>query len=202
MKRIILSEGKNDTIFLKELLTIKTLIEESKILFFDQNSQDKESNSKFLQDRYFEKLQSEWLLYELLVKSEGGKTKIINVTAAKLCYLCEQGRDPIILIDLDSGQIKCFIDELEAKLTNRFKGANLSIKSEELLKINEAIMWSSKLYKNSKFIGIIYVIGFYTTLEQVLKIDKVRDTDEQKKSKAKTYIRNSRIHEMFLKALA
>jgi hypothetical protein len=201
MKRLILSEGKNDTIFLKELLTTKMRIEENKILFFDQDSHMKAENLKFLQDRYFDKLQSEWMPYELLAKSEGGKTKIIDITVSKLCYLCEQGQNPIMLVDLDGGSINRFTDKLEEKLINRFRGANLTIKQDELLKIDEALMWSMKLFKNTKLIGTIYVIGFYKTLEQVTGIKNGVHTDEEKRSFAKTYIKDSHIYEMFVKAL-
>jgi len=206
MKRVILSEGKNDTIFLKELLTKKMAIEESKILFFDQNSQDIEKNLKFLEDIYFDKLQSEWMEYKLLVKSEGGKTKIIDVTISKLPYLCRQGYNPIMLIDLDSSpmdnsSMKSFIDRFAEKLINRFRCYNLKIKSKELHKINDALMYSMTLFKNTKSIGTIYIIGFYQTLERVTGIDNSIRTDEKKRNMSKTYIERSQIHEMFIKAL-
>ena len=43
--------------------------------------------------------------YEILVKSEGGKTKIIKITISKIPNLCQQKYDPIMLIDLDNGSI-------------------------------------------------------------------------------------------------
>lgn len=200
MKRIILSEGKNDTIFLKELLTKKMVIEESKILFFDQNSQDIEKNLKFLEDRYFDKLQSEWMTYKLLVKSEGGKTKIIDITISKLPHLCQRGYDPIMLVDLDGSLMESFIDRFKEKLINRFRSINLTLESRELHKINDALMYSIKLFKNTKHIGKIYVIGFHQTLERVTGINSTH-TDDEKRNMSQRYIEGSQIHEMFSKAL-
>ena len=206
MKRIILSEGENDTIFLKELLTEKMNIEESRILFFDQNPENIKKNLKFLEDKYFDKLDSEWMPYKLLVKSEGGKSKVIGVTISKLVHLCQKGYDPIMLIDLDSSlmdsnSIKSFIGRFEEKLINRFRGISLTVESSELHKISDALMYSMTLFKNIKPIGTIYIIGFYQTLETVTGIKK-NHTDGEKKKLSQTYIKKSKIHEIFNKALS
>jgi len=201
MKRIILSEGKNDTIFLEELMTERTHLDKQKILFFDQDSGARAKDLKFFQDRYFDKLQSEWLHYELLAKSEGGKTKIIGVTISKLCYLCEQGCDPIMLIDLDGSPITCFADELWEKLNNRFKCYNLSKQLGKLLETVEAQMLPIKLFKNSRLIGTIYMIGFRQTLEKATGIKNGVHSDKEKQSIAKAYLKNSSLPGLFLKAL-
>lgn len=206
MKRIILSEGENDTIFLKELLTKKmTNFGENEILFFDQNPENIKKDLKFLEERYFERLDTPWMPYKLLVKSEGGKSKVIGVTISKLVHLCQKGYDPIMLIDLDSSlmnsnSIKSFIDRFEEKLINRFRGISLTIESNELHKISDALMYSMTLFKNTKPIGTIYIIGFYQTLEIVTGIKK-NHTDEEKKKLSQTYIKKSKIHEIFNKAL-
>ncbi|MFH1545278.1 MAG: hypothetical protein ABIE23_04320, partial [archaeon] len=185
----------------RQLLTIKIKIDRNKILFFDQNSEDIIRNLKFIEEVYFERLKSEWMEYILLVKSEGGKTKIVDVIISKLVHLCQQGYNPILLIDLDGGTINPFGKKLKEKLTNRFRGCNLNLNSCKLLdKIDEASMWSIELFKNAKNIGTIYVIGFHSKLEDVIGI-KDTDSDEEKKVIANTYIKNSRIHEMFQKAL-
>ncbi|MFH1895674.1 MAG: hypothetical protein ABIJ74_03830 [archaeon] len=202
MKNIILSEGKNDIIFLKELLIKKMVIEESNILFFDQNSEDVKKNLKFIEDKYFNKLQSEWLTYKLLVKSEGGKLKIIDITSSKLIYLCKQRYNPIMLIDLDGGKIENFTNKLKEKLVNKFKGINLHFESNELHKVDEALMHSIKLFKDSKHIGTIYVIGFYSNLECTTGINNKSCTIDEKINTIQDYVKKSQIHEMFSKALA
>jgi len=203
MKRIILSEGKNDTIFLKELLTKKlTIFKENEILFFDQNAEETYKNTKFLEDKYFDKLDSEWMPFKLLVKSEGGKTKIIGTTISKMVYLCKKGYDPIILIDLDGGKIECFIDKFKEKLIDRFKNNNLTITSNELHKIDDALMHSMRLSQDNKLIGTIYITGFYQTLERTTGIDNTLHTDDNKRIISQKYMETSRIHEIFNKALS
>lgn len=202
MKRIILSEGENDTIFLKELLIKKLAIEENKVLFFDQNSQDIEKNLKHLEDKYFRKLSYDWSPYELLVKSEGGKTKIIGVTVSKLPDLCEKGYDPIMLIDLEDGKMESFTNGLQQKLIGRFRGIRLTTEPKELHKIDDAVMHSIRLLKNNdELIGTVYIIGFCKTLERVTGINNSTHSDTDKKSISQTYIKGSQIHELFSKAL-
>ena len=198
MKRIILSEGRNDTIFLKELLTRKMDFEEDKIIFFDQNSQDNKKNQKNLEDKFFSKLETEWEGHRLLllVKSEGGKDNIIAINESRFRYFCEKRHDPIILIDLDNKPMEIFIDKLDKKLTNTFKGINLTTKSCELETIDDATIHSMKLFKNNNHIGTIYLIGFYQSLEHVTGINDEHN-DDQKKSISEEYIKKSQIHKIF-----
>lgn len=199
MKRVIFSEGKNDTIFLQELLITKlALLEENKILFFNQDSEEIKANLKFIETRYFDKLDSEWLPYELLAKSEGGNKKVIDITVSQLPYLCKKGYNPIMLIDLDQGKIDTFINRLKEKLISRHR--DLTIDSCELDKIEDVLIHSVKLVRNGKLIGVIYVIAFYNSLEDVTGI-KDNTPNNEKRALSHKYIETSRIHDIFAKAL-
>jgi len=200
MKRVILAEGKNDTIFLRELLTTKLSIQENRILFFDQDSHEKEKHLKFIQDKYFERLISDWTNYDLLVKSEGGKGKIVGVIISRLPSLCSNKHNPIFLIDLDGLTMKAFTDDLEKKLTAKFVSMNLSTRSSELCQVDDVIMHSVELFKHSKPIGKIFVIGFHKSLECTTGISKTC-SDEEKMNLSRNYIQRSHIDQVFLEAL-
>jgi hypothetical protein len=199
MKRIIISEGENDTIFLKEMLSGLS-IEEKKILPFDQLTKNNFKEKKFLQDRYFEKLETEWMNFDILLKSEGGKPNVVNVTITKLCYLCNKKYDPILVVDLDGGVINDFIEKLKVKLYNRFRGYNLTFEEGELTNCEDAIMCSLKLIKNTKPMGTIHVVGFNYTMEQATGIKRDFSNNE-KITLSKEYLQNSQLTEMFKKAL-
>ena len=200
MKRVIFSEGKNDTIFLRELLVTKIGIDEERISFFDQSPTNTHDNRKPLQELSFEGLNDEWRRLEILAKSEGGKPKIIDIATSMLIHLCQKRYDPIILIDLDNQTIDNFKNKLEAKLIGNFKCIKLSLESSKVSTNNEEDMWKIKLFKSSEYIGSVHIVAFKTTLEDVTKINPSH-TDDEKRKLAKEYIQTCRIHDMFIDAM-
>lgn len=204
MKRLILSEGHNDTIFLKEMLINKlVLFKKDEVLFFDQNPEELHEPQKFIEDRYFKKLDSHWLTYKLLAKSEGGKSKILSITISQFVYLCKKRYNPIILIDLDGSSIEKFAETFKTQLEIKFKCIKLKVKVSEECKMEDALMYSMRLWKYDRIIGTIYIIAFIQSLEATAGIDKKMNySDEQKRNVFQTYINRSQIHKMFHQALS
>lgn len=210
MKGVVLSEGYNDTIFIRELLTSKVCIPGTKILSFDQVTKERYKNRKAIQQKYFERLLDGHENFDVLVKSEGGKDKIIPVTASQLPYLCKQRCTPVILIDLDNDSItpplkktiEPFIKELKQEIEVRFKGQQFILNHEFLDKTKEAEFWLAKIIHAGKICGKIYVIAFYRELEEETGINNTKDKDSVKLMKAKKFIQNSDLHKMFSTALA
>ncbi len=201
MKRIILSEGRNDTIFLRELLVTKIPIEEHKILFFDQSSRNGIKHLRRAQDTSFNEFSDDWRRYEILAKSEGGQEKILTVMCSRLRFLCyDKKYDPIMLIDLDGGSINRFVRKLEDNLVSSFQNIGLSLTKNQTYDDNEITMWLVELLSRGSSIGKLHIIAFKSSLEDVIGIES-RHTDEQKRELAKSYIERSRIHVRFLEAL-
>ncbi len=203
MKRVIFSEGKNDTIFLKELLVIKIGLNEKTIRFFDQCSTNTYGIRKPIEELEFEKLDNDWRRLEILAKSEGGKQKIIDVTTSMLPFLCQKNYDPIMLIDLDGHPIDNFTNGLKQKLFSKFKNQlKLSINHNELYTNNEITMCSIELLSDLNSIGKVYIIALKTSLEELIGIKKDQHyTDKEKKELSKKYIYKSNIHKLFSDAL-
>ncbi|MFH1431709.1 MAG: hypothetical protein ABIG84_00635 [archaeon] len=211
MKRLILSEGQNDTFFLRELLTTKLLIPDEKILSFDQGTREIHKSRKAIQQRYFDRLLTGHESFDILIKSEGGKSKIIPVTASQLIYLCKQRCTPVILIDIDNDsmvtplkkKIDSFIKDLKSEIEMRFKNQQFVIKQVYVDKTKEAELWVANILckTNNNCYGQIYIIGFYRTLEKEIGMDKKKDKDSVMLMKVKKFIKNSTIHQLFSTAL-
>ncbi len=208
MKGVVLSEGHNDTIFLKELLIKKVFISDAKILSFDQCTREKHKNRKAIQQKYFGRLLQGYEHYDILVKSEGGKSKIIAVTASQLPYLCEQRCTPIMLIDLDNNyivppfknSIESFKRDLKQEIETRFKGQQFVLNYKYVDKNKEAQLWIAEIFQAEKICGKIYVIAFYRSLEKETGINR-KDKDNEKLVKTAKYLQNSTIHQLFSTAL-
>lgn len=202
MKGLILSEGHNDTLFLRELLTTKMSFPNDKILSFDQGTREKHKNRKAIQQKYFKRLLQGYEHFDILIKSEGGKPKIIAVTASQLPYLCGHGCTPIMLIDLDNNSIEPFKKGLKQGIETRFKNQQFILKYTRVDKNKEAEMWLTEIFNAKKICGKIYIVAFYTSLDRETGIDKKNDKDDEKRKKVKKFIQNSSIHRMFSTALA
>lgn len=211
MKEVILSEGHNDTIFLRELLTTKVCVPATKILSFDQKTKEKHKNREAIQQRYFERLLQGYEDFDVLIKSEGGKSKIIAVTASQLPYLCEQKCRPLMLIDLDNDSIVPplkkttghFIRELKQGIEARFKNHQVVLNDVFVDKNKEAELRMVEIHhgKTQKIYGKIFVVAFYRNMEKETGIDSKKDADAEKLKKAKKFIQNSTIHKLFSMAL-
>jgi len=201
MKRIILSEGENDTIFLRELLTTKIGLREEKLLFFDQDTRSNLERNRFAQQHYFTRLEEDSREYEILAKSEAGKDKIVAVTGSQLPYLCTKRRDPIMLIDMDNDTVESFHMRIEAELGRRFRHFKLETKHTLLDKCYEAEVWLTELIRNKRVFGKMYTIAFNKSLEDVIGILSREDSKEEKEYKVRIYLKKSDIHKIFSIAL-
>ncbi|MBS3054860.1 MAG: hypothetical protein J4431_04960 [Candidatus Aenigmarchaeota archaeon] len=103
------------------------------------------------------------------------------------------------MIDVDKSEMDSFVKNLEKKLCDKFRGANVTARSEISYENSETSMHRMELAKNGRSIGIIYVIMFNPTFEKVSGIFDT-DADDVKRIKAKKYIQRSRIHTIFSKA--
>ncbi len=201
MKRVIVTEGQNDILFLKELLPTKIYVDENKILFFDHESGDKLVKVKHAQKKCFDKFDSGLKRYEILAKSEGGKDKIITVIHHQLTNLCEKQNDPIMLIDLDKKPIESFTTKLKDTLSSTFQNIELSVNQNQLYDDDEITTHSMELLSHNTRIGQMYIIAFKISLEDVTGIEK-HHTEDEKREKIKSYIKKGKIHKRFLEVLS
>lgn len=204
MKRIIISEGKHDNLFLVNLLTKNLKIPKEQILSFDQNTSDSLKMLKYRETYYFEKLRDKWRNYKILIKSENGKNNVIKVLQSRILDMFNFSYDPIFLIDLDYQKIDKFITKFTSILKEKFKGEihakNIRFSINEETDNSYITMKSIKL-ENS---GRLFIIAFKKSLEyHIPQLDNYTSADiKEQGSLIDNFIKgNKAICEPFIKAL-
>lgn len=170
MKRLIISEGSHDNLFISTLFKSKLHKNESIIKRFDQYNHDKMAELKHKQQVCLSSFYESTSPYEILIKTEAGKNKIAPVIQSELSYLCELKLDPIIMIDLDNyNEPDEFVYNIKTRIETKFRNLNINISINLKEAENQnAIMSSLKLYKDNNFLSTMYVISIKTSLETLI----------------------------------
>ena len=192
MKTIILSEGKNDRKFIKCFFE-RHGINGDKIQFFDQEEKSILKELDRAESNYLRNFFEDSSPFEVLVKSEGGKTKVIRIFSDFMHHLFDysKGLKIIMLVDLDGTELSSvtklnqFITELRNKIQNKGKGNKLSI-SHEILKEDKHLKTSEVsviIKENNDILGSFCLIAFNSSLERAAGIIKESDSQDEKDNK-------------------
>ncbi len=133
MKKLILCEGKRDSIFLNKLFA-KLNVDPTSIKIFDQDERNKKDNIRYAETvelrRFLEKSNKR----KILVKSEAGKDKALDLFSrnGSYCFTNKQITKTIIMLDLDSGPFEPKLKQIESKFLNKRAGDPLCIKFDKL----------------------------------------------------------------------
>jgi hypothetical protein len=92
MKKLIISEGKNDIIFLRKTLLDKLKFPEDKIKFYNQKENTPIGRKKTIESDYVNSFTQETSPYNILAKSEGSKhdamRALYNFGSSLICGVC------------------------------------------------------------------------------------------------------------------
>lgn len=182
MKRLIISEGSHDNLFIRTLLYTKFSKDKSKIGSFDQCTRDTNNILKTSQQRCLSSFYEKTSPYEILVKTEAGKNKIAPVIQSELKYLCENRLNPIIMIDLDNySSPKKFVEDIENRIKTLLKLTSFKT-SITLYKIKneKASLSLIEISKNGNSFSKIYIISIFKSLEKVISGLDGSGIDKQK----------------------
>jgi hypothetical protein len=113
MKKLIISEGKEDTAFLKEI--IEDYYNGWNINIFDIESKPKESRVN-IESKEIRNFQQRWNPYEILLKSEGGKPNLMQVAPIIIKRYSTEDIDFDFLIDLDRDSVDDIISSINEPL--------------------------------------------------------------------------------------
>lgn len=212
MKTIILCEGENDSDFLEKMLKKLNYL---RIKVFNSGTSDTPQQVRCADTREFRSLISS----EILIKSEAGKDKVIDVFSSDFAFLLQQ--KTILMLDLDTPiseknklgrdrltdtKLKNIKTKLEGKI-NKNRSGNHVIIEQELSKKTDSIY----LFKNNikgkrkkEQIGNFYLVLFVHSLENEAHIHRLNDkiSIEDKISKfVEKIVEKKDVKEIFYSAL-
>ena len=106
---------------------------------------------------------------------------------------------PIILLDLDLEDPKKIIDKFRQKVNEKYNnnsGISLTDYSKPVEKIECASLYSVTITKNDDQIVKLHLILFKKNLEDMTKINKEKDLEDEKIKKFEDYISQNRFYEL------
>ena len=198
MRKLILCEGKHDSIFFKKLFP-KIKIPVSEVRFYDQETRAKLKDLRDAETKELRKFSGDYSPYKILVKSEAGKNKAIDIFSRYLSYcIGKQRKDiekTILMLDLDNREFKRnrlgedrlkkntfekTLDELDDRIKNSRIGDPVYIEREIIKKTDSIYLIKNNLKneKNKKQIGnSFYFILFVYSLEGEANIHSSDDVN-------------------------
>lgn len=196
MKKLILCEGKHDGIFLKKLFP-KINIPVSDVRVYDQETRSKLKDLRNAETNELNKFSGDYSPYKIMVKSEAGKDKAIDIFSRYLSYCIERRKDvekTILMLDIDNRKFKRnklgedrlkgerykkTLDELDDRIKNSRIGDPIDIEREIIKKTDSIYLIKNNLKnkENKKQVGNpFYFILFVYSLETELhRIDSSND---------------------------
>lgn len=175
MKRIVLSEGKNDvhlvSSFFKECdktLEVKRFHGEN--LGPSLRGEESQEITNFQERRN---------PYDVLVKSENGKPNLKKIFSVLANRLMEIKPDVFVLIDLDGGRLDELVHELDERVQARHNGIKLG--TAEVRERNGDMLAATceVLTTTEKVKGEFHLVAFEQTLERVAGTSREEDREVQ-----------------------
>lgn len=176
MKRIVLSEGRNDvhlvSCFFGEC--DRTLMVEP---FYGE---DIESAFRSVESRAIRRFQERRNPYHVLAKSENGKSNLKKVFAGLVNQLMDIDLEIFVLVDLDGGHLDTLVDDFDEQIQDRHDGriglgtpANRNHNGDMVGATCEVVT------ANGKTKGEFHLVAFEQTLEQVAGTSREEDRETQ-----------------------
>lgn len=174
MKRIVLSEGKRDVVFVEQFLERQS--GDNRVTRFVgedvQHSRLKNRESECIRN-FLEPRNP----YDCLVKSENGKADLKRVFAKLVRFLVSSDAEVCLLIDLDSRPLDALFDDLDDRVAECYSGKEYEIvHSETVAQSDVQIGATAELRSDGDVRGEFDVLAFRSSLEDAAGID---DTDDQ-----------------------
>jgi len=178
MKHILLGEGKYDAFLLRkfyerERCEIDTFLREE----FGRSAYRNEQTNCV---RSFIERRSP---YDVLIKSEGGKTPLIEFVTTEIVHLIRNIDKVVLVIDLDSKDeegVTVLKDNLSEKIKDKHRGSDFEVQSVDKINENEQLI---AVKMDIESVGDFIVIGCKPNLEDIARIDRQNDTRDVKKEK-------------------
>lgn len=180
MRRVVLSEGMNDTEFLSRCVSHSGVSPECRRL--DLNI-DKSNIHDSRESEAIRKLKSSYNRTELLMKSEGNKDKLFEAFTTLCPQMAADRYEIYLLIDLDNKPPSHVHEKINEKLSGQHPGNQISIKaSSDIQEYSVLKKQDYHIVTGANPIKELAILSFEESLEDVAGISEgePRDVKDQK----------------------
>ena len=190
MKTLILCEGKHDTIFIKLFLR-KLGSDEDTISFFDLEENLKKGAIRRNESEKLRSFLYRSSPYKILVKSEGGVKKVIDIFTHLVNHLLDNVDKTILMVDLDNKGLDSLLSKINKGITSRYN-QKIELKidtSENTHLLASKVLVQRRIGKNLNKWGCFFIVAFKSSLEKECPSIAVRNlTKREIESKISQFI--------------
>lgn len=168
MKKLILSEGKDDTYFVHE--SVKRY--DSGIDTDVVDIEDKTiAEQKPLESEEIREFIPRFNPYAVLAKSEGGQNSLKKIFCSLVADLARRELDFFLVIDLDGGDLEEYIDDIRLRIDDVHAGNDVILNRINQIETSDVIIIVEyEVIFNQQSIDRFCVIAFTNSLEDVAGI--------------------------------
>lgn len=178
MKKVVLSEGKNDVYFLSEVHDRSNSGDEYSVYISEVEEEDQTKRLR----QY--RIDSRFNFY---YKSEGGRSKVIKKLRSHSLMFTEF--QLYLLVDLDCSTINDFLELANGKLKEDY-GNKVKITQDGQKRFNDIVIIDSTLQMQTIGNRSIPIVAFYDDLEAAVGINS-SDNKEKKLQKIRSYLNDN-----------
>lgn len=196
MKRVVLSEGKNDVHLVSSFFeecggTYEVEQFHGEEIQTELRSAESRAITNFVEPRNDS---------DVLVKSENNKNNLQRVFAALVNQLTNSSRHTAVcvVVDLDGGTLDGFLENLDERVRGRQAGKGTTLGTHDLTARNRDMLAARcpVLTRQERVTGEFDVIAFKQTLERLTDIDRGNDDRDVKNEKVERLLDEDHIFEL------
>lgn len=191
MKRIFLSEGKNDAEFLSLFID-----EHYPSLQKDRLDMSNEDGGSIVgrESEKIRRFKEPRNSYDVLIKSENGDENLLSVLGSKLPELLRDDLELYVLIDLDGDSISSRITQFESQLQPHTPGRRFTIScEEELVRTHYLETYVINVQNGGRYIGKFKLLAFCEDLEDAANITEDETDRDVIESKIENILRRNQV---------
>lgn len=199
MNKIIFSEGRRDTEFLKELVhdyANRLSVDRLDIPSGPSDTRNPRETNKIRQ------FSERWDPHDILLKSEGGLPNLLETLPVMFIQNYDSEIDLDVLLDLDGGKMSEVVDELNNRLEGRSQSGSVHI--EPCSKLSNRHFISTQRFSivvNGHQKKEFSIAAFRESLEIVADINKSEDSENIMNQKARDIVDDERVREPIVREI-
>lgn len=176
MKQVVLCEGKHDVHFVSSFFEKR----DGNFEVTEFIGEEVESALPGEESRQIKNFQEPRNPNHVLAKSDNGKQELEKVFATLVNQLLRIHPEIIILVDLDGGSLRNFVDGLDEKIRGRHD--RLELGTHEVTKRNIDMLATSceVVTTNGQTKGEFQIVAFEQTLERVADVSRDEEIDTRR----------------------
>lgn len=175
MKQIVFSEGKNDVHFISYFFYERDgSFQVKKFIGEEADGQIRGEETREIKN--FREPRNP---YHVLAKSENGKPNLKQVFAALVNQLMRVDPEIVVLVDLDGGSLRGFVNDLDERIQTHHTGRGTQLGDPSITERNGDMVAAlcEVLTGDGKCKGKFRIVAFKQTLERVADVPKDEEMD-------------------------